>query len=61
MRWMPIASRLQCMSVTSWGAIFRRPGHETTYVGLGGFDDRADFVARVDWPLRAPCNRFWVG
>jgi hypothetical protein len=35
-----------------WGAIFRRPGHETTYVGRGRFDDCADSVARLGRPGR---------
>ena len=30
-----------------WGAIFRGPGHETTYVGHGRFEDCADVVARL--------------
>jgi hypothetical protein len=60
-RCMSITSRLQCTSITLWGAICRRPGHEMTYVGLDRFDDRADFVARVEWTLRSPSKRLWVG
>jgi hypothetical protein len=36
-----------------WSAIFHRPGHETTCVRQGRFDDCADFVARLGRPARS--------
>jgi hypothetical protein len=35
------------------GAIFRGPGHETTYVGKGSVDDCVGFAARVGRPARS--------
>ena len=55
--WSSAASSSLWPAKSAVGRHFRGPGHETTYVGRGRFDDYADFAVRVGRPalsLKSP-------